>query len=287
MQTLLRESKKGFWKPLAGSFAFHILVISAGVFIFSAEPKRVFTPAYTVSLVAPGEVKGPEPAVVEAPPAPTPVPQPEPKALPKEKPMETKKAEPEKKVIIPAKKDAVSFDDTFKRITENVKRRQEAANVASSIESIKKKKDEEAKATARKLDELKKEINSKYSGPAPVVKQDVAGLQASGSRGESSLRNSEQRYGAMVGSIINDNWTIYEESLKIDKVSVILSLKIDRNGNLLDNRIKESSGNARFDEMLLKAVKKASPFPPFPKDLKNTYIEGDFRYCPSCPRDGR
>ena len=54
---------------------------------------------------------------------------------------------------------------------------------------------------------------------------------------------------------------------------VMLYLVIDRDGNVLDSRIQESSGYRSLDREALEMVKRASPLPPMPDDMPQERLE--------------
>ena len=76
-------------------------------------------------------------------------------------------------------------------------------------------------------------------------------------------------YMSDVRSKISQTWTppnVLEEG----HAGVVF--KIDKNGNVISSYIKESSGNALYDESALNSVQKASPYPKFPNNTSREYI---------------
>ncbi len=59
---------------------------------------------------------------------------------------------------------------------------------------------------------------------------------------------------------------------------VLVSVRIARDGVLIDSWIEKGSGNRLFDDSALKAVKKAAPFPPLPEAFDGDYLEIGFRF---------
>ena len=76
-------------------------------------------------------------------------------------------------------------------------------------------------------------------------------------------------YMASVKEKISKNWTP-PEVLEEGHASVIF--KVDKNGNLISSYIKESSGNALYDESALRSIQKASPYMEFPMNASRDYI---------------
>jgi len=54
---------------------------------------------------------------------------------------------------------------------------------------------------------------------------------------------------------------------RTDRLRTLIKVKISSNGDLTDVRIVESSGNSNFDDSVVRAVRKASPVPPPPKEF--------------------
>ena len=142
-------------KTLAGSVIFHAVIIAAGLFLFEAGSKRDFlSPVYTVEIVAPSR----ESARASAQPsieAPATADTTEAKGPAKEEKKTETKAE---KVRI---RESASVSDALKKVEERVRKKTEAASVSSKIEEIKKRQEERAVDTGKRLSELKKELGSK------------------------------------------------------------------------------------------------------------------------------
>jgi TolA protein len=51
-------------------------------------------------------------------------------------------------------------------------------------------------------------------------------------------------------------------------LEVIISIKIDKQGRVVSKEIEKFSGDVLFDRSALMAIKKASPFPPPPKEME-------------------
>lgn len=272
-------------KTLAGSIIFHAVIISAGLFLFEAGSKRdFFTPVYTVEIMAPSGISGPVSTPAEETPAATEAaPEKGPEAPAKEEKRIETKAE---KVRI---KEGASVSEALKKVEERVRKKTEEASVSSMIEEIKKRQEERALDTGKRLSELRKELGSKVdkAGPAASVANDPKGaaktakVPASGATGGGGLKSRYPAYYSIIHDRIKDNW-VYPEGFDYKKVSVIVSIKIDRGGSLLELLLEESSGNKRFDESLMSAVQKASPFPPLPHEFEGKYLETGLRFCPGC-----
>ncbi|MFQ5354795.1 MAG: energy transducer TonB [Thermodesulfobacteriota bacterium] len=96
-----------------------------------------------------------------------------------------------------------------------------------------------------------------------------------------SLEIKYKAYFSLIRDHVQRNW-IVPESFDNEKVSVIVSIRIGRNGDLIKSWVEKGSGSRQFDDSLLKAVKKASPFPPLPQDFTEDILETGLRFCPRC-----
>jgi len=257
----------------------------------------------------------PEPA---AQPEPTVAPEPAtaPEPIKKAEPVKVKKAvEPEKKAAIPKeapketvkikKEDAparepVSVSDRIDEIAKKKEREQEQELLTSRIEELKRQQEAKSEAKARRIEDIKKQIASAPPA-APVTEPAPAATQAGGGGGASipgatgarigfagksgvtseNLQTKYREYYNIIQSRVHENWE-YPKGFEYEKVTVIVSIRIGRNGNLISSWLEESSGHRRFDDSLLIATKKASPFPPLPVDFEGNFLEVGLRFCPDC-----
>ncbi len=80
---------------------------------------------------------------------------------------------------------------------------------------------------------------------------------------------------------VKASWILPEEVVSggEDLLTVVV-IRIGRGGELLKMELEESSGNKIYDQSCLRAVKKAAPFPPLPKDYPQKYMELGLRFRP-------
>ncbi|MFQ5735785.1 MAG: energy transducer TonB [Thermodesulfobacteriota bacterium] len=311
MPGLTKGSGTGFSKVLAGSFVLHIIVIAIGLLFFNAPERKIFTPVYTVDLVA-GRPKPRRPAKkARARRVKAPKPKAVKKASPKpaKKPVRVKKAQakrpaPAKKktVKVAAKpREKVSVSSRIEEIARKKEREREARLLTSSIEDIRRKQEAQSQEVSRRIEELKKRLASQRAAPegpspedaspAPAAQAAPAPAGAGGERigfaGRSgvtseNLHTKYREYYNLIHDRVHEQW-IYPNGFEYDKVSVIVSIRIDRSGNLIKSWLEESSGNRSFDDSLINATKKAAPYPPLPVDYEGNFLEVGLRFCPSCP----
>lgn len=289
---------RGFGKMFAGSVLLHAALLAAAALVYSGANRVFIAPVYTVDLVAghrPHSQAGAEKPAAERPAPPAPVEAAKEAPAPP-KPAEPVKTEPVKAAPAPKKEapspDAVkvqkkpTIEDALKKIEKKVEHRKDEALVASSIEELKHKMEAE-RLSREKVARLKEEIASRGSErPAPQAAVSPApARQTNPASGGGAQRVSlEEKYSAYYGMLrdrVQENW-IYPQGLKDNTISVIVSMKIARSGKLLEVAVERSSGNRAFDDSLLKAIRKAEPFPPLPVDLEGSFLETGLRFCPGC-----
>jgi TonB family protein len=63
-----------------------------------------------------------------------------------------------------------------------------------------------------------------------------------------------------------------------ENIEAIIQVQILRNGTIANVSFEKRSGNRYFDESALKAIKKASPLPPFPAWMRDSSIDVGIRF---------
>ncbi|MDP2690468.1 MAG: cell envelope integrity protein TolA [Deltaproteobacteria bacterium] len=321
MAGLLKGNGPGFEKVLTGSLVLHIAVITLALLFFNAPKRKIFTPVYTVDLVATGPKakasakKSPPPPVKEESPAPVepkaaaePIAEPAPpKAVKKSEPVKAplpvkKEAAQETVKMKPRTEEKVSITDKIEEIARKKEREKEEALLSSSIDDIKKKQQEQSREVSERLEDIRKrlaaqEASARAARPpagskdAPRPPAQAAQAPDSGARtgfiGRSgitseNLQTQYREYYNIIHDRVHGQW-IYPRGFEYEKVTVIVSIRIDRSGNLIKSWLEESSGNRSFDDSLINATRKAAPFPPLPVDLEGNFLDVGLRFCPKCP----
>ena len=100
--------------------------------------------------------------------------------------------------------------------------------------------------------------------------------------GGSKLSMRQQVYNAEVESRIKRQWVLPEAYVK-DASGLVawVVLRIKRDGKLDKVWLEQTSGNNRFDQSCLWAVKKAAPFPTLPPEEHGQHMELGIRFRPS------
>ncbi|MFP3869974.1 MAG: energy transducer TonB [Syntrophobacteria bacterium] len=92
-------------------------------------------------------------------------------------------------------------------------------------------------------------------------------------------------YRAMVYEKVEGNWVPPGGGIaKGTDLEALIVVRARRDGTIVDIRFEKKSGNARFDDSVLKAILKSKPFPPFPEIYSPKEEEIVIRFSPA---DGR
>jgi TonB family protein len=101
------------------------------------------------------------------------------------------------------------------------------------------------------------------------------------------MKVSERKYNLLVGDDFKEIWGKYTNSIQLkiaqakiypplarerkQQGKVFLSFKLDKNGEILELSIENSSGHKILDQAAMKAIKEAAPFPTIPVSLNKKH----------------
>lgn len=273
----LRRPQTGLVKVAAFSLFLHVVLLAIAIFLVKDEPKRVFfTPVYTVNLVdgpsaLPGFVRQAAP-IRDAGESPGPLE----KERQKDGNIKTKTIKEASHGTVRAPQ-ARALESALKEIERKVEARE---LVAGRIEAMR-KKTLSASSLGQGRGRQKEESSSGQAGKDGGKALASAGGQG---RGGVSAESLDVKYRAYLGYIterVQEQWEFPVE-LNGSGISVIVSLKIGRDGRLISSWVEKSSGQTLFDESLMKAVTKAAPYPALPAGLEGDFLELGLRFCPGC-----
>lgn len=89
-------------------------------------------------------------------------------------------------------------------------------------------------------------------------------------------------YRSLIGMTIEKNWFFSEHLTGGRKdLMTVLVIKVLPNGEIVDIWYERRSGNANFDDVAFKAVKKSNPLPPLPKEYTRPYYEVGLVFTPA------
>jgi colicin import membrane protein len=283
--TLHYQPPKEFMRVIGGSILLHVVVIALGLILLNYTPKRDFlTPVYSVSLIAPEKKVRAKPVVKAAPIKVAPV-----KATPiKTKTVkiktETKKPEAAKIAAIKEKAETQKrqIESAVENIKRNITRREERSLVAAKITELDARKKAEEQEIQTRLAAISSSLVFKDEQEKETPDLATQGLgTASPEASTEPLGMEASLYLSFLRDQVQSEWS-YPEVMRTRDLSVIVSIKIDRAGQLVKLKVEKSSGNPRFDDSLLRAVKKAAPFNPLPESIKGSHFETGLRFCPTC-----
>ena len=252
-----RRAQNGNLLKMGGASLFvHVAV----VFFFSLNPFpkiiRIQPTPYTVTLMP---VSAPEPEIQK--PAPAPV-------VKEEEPKPPKPVEKPKK------------DDLVEKVKKPQKEEKELKDLQKAIDEIRKK---------IALDEIQKRValrEKKEERVAPVAPlAPIAPLTpiVSSPQTSASMESLLNKYYGIIWAKIQEEWTIPENLLKEKEmvdIQTIIVLIIERDGKVQNSWFEKKSGNAIYDQSAMRAIMKAAPFPPLPKELNMKSFDIGIRFSP-------
>jgi len=129
------------------------------------------------------------------------------------------------------------------------------------------------------LEKIKKKVEEGKEGATePAVSRLEAPAIESG-RGQVSGRTDGitiHLYKLEIYERIKSNWSYPAQDDK--SLAAIIELTVKNVGTILKTRMTQSSGNARFDQSVLKAIKLSDPLPPFPEGYRKTHEEIEINF---------
>lgn len=101
------------------------------------------------------------------------------------------------------------------------------------------------------------------------------------SSGGSALESRLSDYYDSIWAKIKKEWTLPENLPKgRTTLETTIVIVIDREGKIQKSWFERKSGNTLFDQRAMRAIKKAEPLPPIPKEFSDPTLEMGFRFHP-------
>lgn len=262
-----------WYKMLIISMALHLAVIFAFSVSIKRSPKRFdLASSYTVNLT--GDIGssggGSKAGVIE-----------------REDKVAQEKKTPSKAVKpTPAKKPAP------------VKTKPKLARVEKDVRSISRKKVPEKETTTKeelsrlesRLREMRKRTEyldvskskTAKSGGTRGAGGSGSGLPGAGEGGGSGrpLDLISQQYILGVWEKIKDSWGLPGMASFRKDLETVVTIKIRRDGRIVDINVEKRSGNRLYDESILRVLRSVDPLPPIPSSLNTDTMEIGFRFLP-------
>ena len=119
------------------------------------------------------------------------------------------------------------------------------------------------------------------TGTGPVGSPTGGSPWGSGSGGGSGLQSRLSDYYDSIWAKIKKEWTLPENLPKgRTTLEATIVVVIDREGKIQKSWFERKSGNTLFDQRAMRAIKKAEPLPPIPKEFSDPTLEMGFRFHP-------
>ena len=256
----------------------------AGLFIMPFLPSRSSReyPVYTVDLVG-GENLGRTNLGTELAPAAAQkeslkkaekeISAPEPKPEPRKEKAEKAKSI-EKTVVIPEK---ATPKETVKKETK-VEKKNEAKETAVSLDSVRERLIQTAVERARnRTDNGQKTSKGEMINTGTGEGEGAAAL-GKGGRGGGVVKGMEfVIYQNRMLSTIKTNWVWVGQR---SNLRVVVRFNIKENGEIFGLKVVQASGNASYDDSVIRAVNKSSPLPAPPDAVRKDFSEVELSFRP-------
>ena len=261
----------------AGTLSLVIHGAIVGLFTLNPWPHWIRTQpiVYTVSLM-PLVLPEPETARAYALPAPREV---TPKPVETKKPLDKpKKDDIVEKIRKPSKKVEKPEEPKLE------KPKTEKPNVdQKSLKGLQEALDDIRRKVA--LDEIQRRVSQREK---TEKERTVTSLQTPSEKPSTSAMASPVRmesklneYYSLIWAKIEQEWTIPENLLKeMVDLETIIVIMIERDGKIQRSWFEKRSGDALYDQAAMRAILKADPLPPIPRELNETTLEIGIRFYP-------
>lgn len=259
------------WKlPLSLTIAVHaitLILAIGGPLIFKKTPH--IPEVYTVNLFNASELPSP------------------PLKVPVKEPRETKKIIQSKTVAPPPvapPKEAVSLKPLKERLQKEKEQKEKEMILSRQLDYLKSKLrqeelHQEAKRSAQeavdKLSEFYQKDTLKQTTKASQEPEETSdpNQETGNAAGAAFEMEALARYKASLFQHIHKHWSLpdlqdWEESLE-----AVMVVRVRRNGTVINSYFDKRSEDFNFNREVEKAIKKSSPFPPFPPEIKTAEEE--------------
>ncbi len=192
----------------------------------------------------------------------------------------------EKKVAAAEKED---LSEKQKESLKNLHQELENIRKKAALEEIKKKivrrealeKEQAEEASAASSSSGSRTGTGSGTGTGSAGSSTGGSPWGSSSGGSSALESRLSDYYDSIWAKIKKEWTLPENLPKgRTTLETTIVIVIDREGKIQKSWFERKSGNTLFDQRAMRAIKKAEPLPPIPKEFSDTTLEMGFRFHP-------
>jgi colicin import membrane protein len=117
------------------------------------------------------------------------------------------------------------------------------------------------------IDRVRKKVAASSSSQATAARQGVV-----------ETNQAVHAYYEAIWSRIKAEWALPRGILPSKNLEAIVDVTVSRSGSVASLSIERSSGNRYFDQSALRAIRKASPFPPIPDSIRGSSIDLGIRF---------
>lgn len=109
----------------------------------------------------------------------------------------------------------------------------------------------------------------------------IGGVPWGSPQGSSGWSSKLDDYYNVIWAKIKKEWTLPEDLPKGKaNIETTIVVVIERNGKIQNSWFEKRSGNALYDQMAMRAIRKAEPLPPIPKEFDDETFEIGIRFHP-------
>lgn len=255
-----------------GVHLFAVVMALIAPFIFQYKPR--LPEVYTVNLFSATDISTPQ---VTQPRKPTIV---EPRKTKKKVPVQ-KEAAPAP-VVKPAPPKAVSLKPIRTKTKKDLEKVADIKERLLAEQRAKKAQEAADKDIKNALDTLRDSLAAKNT-------EIEAGQKAGEETGEPSPAQSgsgvtvdevTRKYLIAVNNQVQEHWVLPDLQNWKETLEAIYIIRVRRDGVVVESYFEKKSENTYFNQFVEKAIKDASPLPPFPREIKNTDMEIGLRFRP-------
>jgi len=279
-------------KPFNVSIGLHIIVVALAMLapnLFERQPR--LPEIYTVNLFTATELEQISPAPAESPAAKPAIKQIEPEV--KKPAISIQPAKPEISPAVPKTVKPISLNPVKQKIKVGKTKAEtdlEKAKLSQVVQRLKTKAEAESAArdAVSKLADSLKSYAPAPTTPGPVAKpltgqtgsttktRTISGPKGTGLEPDFYMK----QYLSAVYQKIHDHWILPDLQNWDNALEAVLSIRIRKDGIVENSYFEKKSENIYFNQFVLKAVKEASPLPPFPDQLEEDILEVGLRFKP-------
>lgn len=191
----------------------------------------------------------------------------------------------EKMKLLPKTKEAQTKDPKIAKKTKAQEKNIEKKKPLKKAINLKKR---DAKDRAKSaLDRLKavqrlKQQSKRKKNQETAISKIAGNIKSEGVAVSAKELNNKQKieYNSYIYEVdqhVKSHWSL-PRYLDAENLSTRILVKIDSGGHVIHKRIVASSGNSNYDDIVIKAVESASPFPPPPNKFAGIFKNEGFEF---------